>query len=197
MSIPNISRTDSQPYDSTSPVVVVVGLGEVGRPLFNLLSTAYDCVGVDLAPVHIDRPCSVLHLCIPYQIRDFIGVCADYVAKYQPQLTVLHSTIAPGTTRALQEATASDRVVFSPVRGKHARMESDMLRYKKFVAASTPEIAAEAAAFLQPNGRLVLELEEDAAASASQILLDSHWDIESLQSDYNEKPRILIARPAL
>jgi UDP-N-acetyl-D-mannosaminuronate dehydrogenase len=152
LSIPNISRTDSQPYDSTSPVVVVVGLGEVGRPLFNLLSTAYDCVGVDLAPVHIDRPCSVLHLCIPYQIRDFIGVCADYVAKYQPQLTVLHSTIAPGTTRALQEATASDRVVFSPVRGKHARMESDMLRYKKFVAASTPEIAAEAAAHFENAG---------------------------------------------
>jgi release factor glutamine methyltransferase len=58
-------------------------------------------------------------------------------------------------------------------------------------------IAAEAAAFLEPNGRLMLELEEDAAASAAQVFVDSDWAIENLESDYNAKPRILIARPAV
>lgn len=138
--------------DTAQDVVVVVGLGEVGRPLLNILSKTYDCVGVDVAPVNIHGSCSVLHLCYPFQINDFIGVSADYVAKYQPQLTIIHSTVAPGTTTQLQQAVASDRVVFSPVRGKHARMEADMMRYKKFVAASAPEIAQEAASHFAQAG---------------------------------------------
>jgi UDP-N-acetyl-D-mannosaminuronate dehydrogenase len=137
--------------DATQGRVVIVGLGEVGLPLLNILSKTYDCVGVDMT-VEIDSPCSVLHLCYPFQIRDFIGVSADYIAKYHPQLTMIHSTVAPGTTRELQRATATDRIVFSPVRGKHARMESDMLHYKKFVAASSSEIAQEAALHLAKAG---------------------------------------------
>jgi hypothetical protein len=137
---------------ATQNLVVIVGLGEVGRSLLNILSKTNECVGVDVAPIDIDRPCSVLHLCYPFQIRDFIGISADYVAKYQPQLTMIHSTVSPGTTRELQQATATDRIVFSPVRGKHMRMESDLLRYKKFVAASSLEIAQEAASHFAQAG---------------------------------------------
>jgi UDP-N-acetyl-D-mannosaminuronate dehydrogenase len=131
---------------------VVVGLGEVGRPLLNILSRTFKCAGVDVSPVEIDRPCSVLHICYPFQIQDFVGVTASYVAKYRPQLTLLHNTVAPGTTREVQRAAGSERIAYSPVRGKHVRMEADMMRYKKFVAASSPEIAQEAAAHLGQAG---------------------------------------------
>lgn len=137
---------------SSQSIVVVVGLGEVGRPLFNILRRAFDCEGVDVSPVEINRPCSVLHICYPYQIPNFIGVSADYIAKYRPQLTFIHSTVALGTTRAVQEAACTDRIVYSPVRGKHARMESDMMRYKKFVAASSLQIACEAESHLAQAG---------------------------------------------
>jgi UDP-N-acetyl-D-mannosaminuronate dehydrogenase len=136
----------------TQNLIVIVGLGEVGRSLLNILSKTNECVGVDVAPIDIDRPCSVLHLCYPFQIRDFIGVSANYIAKYQPQITMIHSTVAPGTTRELQQATATDRIVFSPVRGKRGRMELDMLRYKKFVAASSSEIAQDAASHFAQAG---------------------------------------------
>jgi UDP-N-acetyl-D-mannosaminuronate dehydrogenase len=137
---------------STREIVVVVGLGEVGRPLLNILSRAFECIGVDVSPVDIDRPCSLLHICYPFQIRDFVTVTANYVAKYRPQLTLVHSTVAPGTTRELQKAGGTDRIVYSPVRGKHVRMETDMLRYMKFVAASSPQIAREAASHLTQAG---------------------------------------------
>lgn len=130
---------------SKQEIVVVVGLGEVGRPLLNILSKAYECAGVDVAPVTIDRPCSVLHICYPFQIDNFVGTTADYVAKYSPRLTMVHSTIAPGTMRELHQAIGGEPVAYSPVRGKHARMEADMMRYKKFVAAFSLETAKEAA----------------------------------------------------
>lgn len=137
---------------STKELVVVVGLGEVGRPLFNILSKAFECAAVDVSPVDIDRPCSVLHICYPYQIRDYLGVTANYVAKYKPQLTLVHGTVAPGTTRQLQQAAGTERIAYSPVRGKHARMEADMMRYRKFVAASSSQIAQDASSHLAQAG---------------------------------------------
>jgi UDP-N-acetyl-D-mannosaminuronate dehydrogenase len=129
---------------STPEVVLVVGLGEVGRPLLNILSRTFECLGVDISPIAAERPCSVLHICYPFHIRDFVGATANYIIKYAPRLTIIHSTVAPGTTRSIQKAAGTDRVVYSPVRGKHARMEADMMRYKKFVAASSLHIAREA-----------------------------------------------------
>jgi len=131
---------------------VVVGLGEVGRPLLNILSKTFECVGVDVSPVDIEQPCSVLHVCYPYQIPGFVAATANYMDKYRPQLTLVHSTVAPGTSRELQQAASSERIAYSPVRGKHARMEGDMLRYTKFVAASSPTIAQAAASHLSHAG---------------------------------------------
>lgn len=121
-------------------VVVVVGLGEVGRPLFNILSRSYECIGVDIQPVEVTKPCSVLHICIPFQLGDFVGTSCEYIAKYEPRHAVVNSTVAPGTTRAIAERSGAS-VAYSPVRGKHAKMEADMLRYRKFVGADDPKVA--------------------------------------------------------
>jgi len=42
--------------------VVVVGQGEIGRPLLEILSRSYECIGVDIEPVDAGSPCSVLHI---------------------------------------------------------------------------------------------------------------------------------------
>jgi UDP-N-acetyl-D-mannosaminuronate dehydrogenase len=121
-------------------VVVVIGLGEVGKPLFNILRRSYECVGVDIQPVELMKPCSVLHICIPFQIKDFVGTVCKYIAKYSPRYAVINSTVAPGTTRSIAERCGVP-VAYSPVRGKHAKMEADMLLYRKFVAADDPKVA--------------------------------------------------------
>jgi len=50
---------------STDAAVLVVGLGEIGGPLLNILRTAHHAAGRDIE----DRPfdgVQVLHLCFPY-----------------------------------------------------------------------------------------------------------------------------------
>lgn len=54
-------------------------------------------------------------------------------------------------------------------------------------------ISAEALNFLQPGGRLMLELDEDGAEATRDILLKDGWTIDALDLDYNRQPRILIA----
>lgn len=116
-------------------LVFVAGLGEVGRPLLHILAGKYDCAGIDIEPVEFDAPCSVLHICYPFQIGNFIAVTVDYIRKLRPDLTILHSSVPPGTTREIQSLVPNCFVAYSPVRGKHPRMEADLMQYRKFVAA--------------------------------------------------------------
>src|SRR5579863_10491338 len=150
-----------------------MGLGEVGRPLLTILERSYKCQGIDVAPVVVDPPCSVLHICYPFEIRDFIGTTAGYIAKYRPRLTMIHSTVTVGTTRQVQERVATP-VVFSPVRGKHARMEQEMLHYQKFVAGLDPQSTQQAGQHLAAAGFKVATFPSPEAGELSK-LLETTW----------------------
>lgn len=116
--------------------VVVVGLGEVGRPLFELLSRHYRVVGVDITPP--SEPVGavdVLHVCYPFEIKDFIGETRRYIELFRPKLTIINSTVAVGTTRAVANLTGT-ALAHSPVRGKHVRMLEEMQKYTKFVGGT-------------------------------------------------------------
>jgi UDP-N-acetyl-D-mannosaminuronate dehydrogenase len=115
--------------------VLVVGLGEIGRPLLEILRGAHDAAGRDLE----DRPfdgVQVLHLCFPYS-TDFVAAAARYVSLYEPEVVVVNSTVIPGTTMEIQEKTGVP-AVYSPVRGKHVRMTDELRGYRKFVAGASP-----------------------------------------------------------
>src|SRR5437016_2194303 len=116
------------------PTVVIVGLGEVGKPLLEILKSRYQTFGVDInQPASISQ-CDVIHVCFPLQSGASVRQVVEYIEQYRPALTVINSTVAPGTTRniAVKSGTA---VVHSPVRGKHVRMQEEMLHYTKFVGA--------------------------------------------------------------
>ena len=116
------------------PTVVIVGLGEVGKPLLEIMKGKYQTFGVDIDQPASVSQCDVMHICFPFQSDKFVRQVVEYIHQYRPALTVINSTVAPGTTRsiAVESGTA---VVNSPVRGKHARMQEELLHYAKFVGA--------------------------------------------------------------
>ncbi len=87
--------------------VVVVGLGEVGKPLLELVSRHHDAIGVDISPVERIEQVDILHVCYPFQIRDFVGETVRYIEHFRPTLTIVNSTVAIGTTRAIAERTGA------------------------------------------------------------------------------------------
>jgi len=114
--------------------VLIIGLGEVGKPLLEIMKSRYQTFGVDINQLASVSQCDVMHICFPFKNDKFVGQVIEYIDQYQPALTVINSTVAPGTTRriAVESGTA---VVNSPVRGKHARMQEELLHYTKFVGA--------------------------------------------------------------
>lgn len=122
---------------------VIVGLGEVGKPLRTILAKKDPgVIGVDIEPVAVDQPIGILHICFPFKASaQFEEAVAHYARKYSPEVIVINSTVVPGTTRAV-EARCGVRCVYSPVRGKHTKMVDDLYLYVKFVAG-TDAAAAE------------------------------------------------------
>jgi len=114
--------------------VVIVGLGEVGKPLLEIMKSQYQVFGVDINQPASVSQCDVMHVCFPFQSEKFCRQVVEYIGQYRPALTVINSTVAPGTTRSIAVESGS-AVVHSPVRGKHARMQQEMLHYVKFVGA--------------------------------------------------------------
>ena len=115
---------------------LVVGLGEIGNPILSILSNKYLTVGRDIEAVDMNGVIDVLHICYPFEIDDFVGTTVSYIQEYDPQLTIIHSTVAPGTTMRVFDRIGG-LVSYSPVRGKHAKMRQELLGYTKFVAGTT------------------------------------------------------------
>jgi release factor glutamine methyltransferase len=55
-------------------------------------------------------------------------------------------------------------------------------------------IAAEAGAFLEADGRLMVELDDEGAEATAEIFRKQNWVVEGIEPDYNQRPRILTAR---
>jgi UDP-N-acetyl-D-mannosaminuronate dehydrogenase len=137
-----------------STSVAVIGLGEVGRPLLELIGQTHsNVIGIDVAPRELPAPRSidVMHICFPFEIEDFVGEATRYVELLDPALTIVNSTVAVGTTRAIHVRTGA-RVAYSPVRGKHARMLEELRTYAKFVGGTDGSAARDAAAHFEAMG---------------------------------------------
>ena len=158
-------------------VVVVAGLGEVGKPLLSILQRTYECVGVDVTPVDLERSCSVLHICYPFQLKDFIATTVNYVLKYDPRLVIINSTVAPNTTRIIQSHLPHHHVIYSPIRGKHARMESDLLHYTKFVAGFHQEALESALRHLATAGFTTDTFQTPEIAELSKLLETTYFGV--------------------
>ena len=156
--------------------VVVAGLGEVGKPLYDLASKHYDVIGVDIAPAERIEKADILHVCYPFQIKDFIEETARYIALFRPALTIINSTVAVGTTRAVAERTGAV-VVNSPIRGKHARMLEDLQKYAKFVGGIDAAAAEQAAAHFESIGLKTKILSSPEATELAKLTETTYFGV--------------------
>jgi UDP-N-acetyl-D-mannosaminuronate dehydrogenase len=158
------------------PAVVIVGLGEVGKPLLDIMKTRYQTFGVDInQPASISQ-CDVMHICFPYQSKEFVGQVLEYIDQYRPFLTVINSTVAPGTTRSIAVESRAP-VVHSPVRGKHNRMREEMLHYIKFVGAIDPPTGEHAIEHFEAVGMKTKLLSSPEASEIAKLTETTYFGL--------------------
>lgn len=120
---------------------IVAGLGEIGLPILKLISKNNVAIGYDINSDLMNKKkfkkyqsyqTEVLHVCIPFN-KKFTPSVISLFKKFNPELIIIHSTIAPLTTEKLQKKISSP-IIYSATRGIHRRMLSDLKKYTKFFA---------------------------------------------------------------
>jgi UDP-N-acetyl-D-mannosaminuronate dehydrogenase len=156
--------------------ILVIGLGEVGRPLFEVISDHMEAVGIDIQPVEFHDECEVMHICFPFQVPNFVDQCVDYINKYGPKLTVINSTVSPGTTRKVFQK-AGTAIAYSPVRGKHIKMKQEMLHYDKFIGGIDPESSQKTADHFQAVGMKTRILSSPETAELAKLTETTYFGV--------------------
>ena len=122
--------------------ILIIGLGEVGRPLYEILSEKFtDVYGYDSdrsKTIHelkaIPKPIEIMHIAYPYTGGEFIDSTINYIRSFNPRLVIIHSSIPPRTTRLIQSKTNSI-IAYSPVRGKHPNLKEHLRFWTKWISA--------------------------------------------------------------
>lgn len=105
---------------------LIIGKGQIGTALYEIFAPFHEIFIRDVDDVdHFGI--EVLHICFPDSV-EFVKFTKEYIEKYQPDLTVIHSSVGVGKTEE-----CGDHVVYSPVRGRHPKLVSDLKIYEKFV----------------------------------------------------------------
>ena len=132
--------------------VLVVGLGDVGRPLLELLkeSEHFAVYGFDIneekmrevGQTTVPSKVDVMHVCIPCVSRgEFVNAVAGYVKRFKPRLVIVNSTVPAGTTMEVHKRCGC-LVAHSPVRGVHESLEHmkwELKRWTRYVGGADAE----------------------------------------------------------
>ena len=163
---------------------IILGMGEVGETLFDLLvDRKFDCIGIDLEDSKcknytenkiIENP-QYLHVCLPGELEKFTDIVIEWINKIKNiQVVVIHSTVKPGTTKSIQERS-SIPILFSPVRGVHRRFLDDIKKYTKFISFDNKEINSEIKKDLENRFEKVEWMSTTKTAELAKILVDTTY----------------------
>lgn len=114
---------------------LVIGGGEVGTALFNVLKTRHR-VSLRDQESDIEGQFDVLHICYP-PIRNFVSVTKGYIREYRPKLVIVHGTVPVGTT-----SKVAAFAVHSPIRGVHPHLEKGIRTFVKYFGGARAKEAA-------------------------------------------------------
>jgi len=129
--------------------VLVLGLGEVGGSLYEILveSGKFSVFALDsninkMREFGANMPkgkVDVMHVCIPcYDREEFVKSVLEYINKFDPEIIVINSTVPPGTTEELNKKSGRP-VAHSPIRGVHKdrdHMKWEIRRWTKYVGGT-------------------------------------------------------------
>lgn len=154
--------------------VGIVGFGEIGRTIGRICEEA----GFAVLVREIDydqlqgKKIDVLHICVPEKgNKEFVEMVSEAIEELKPKLTIVNSSITPGTTDSIYRKTKAV-MVHSPVIGIHPNLyESVRFVFPKIIGPTTPESLTAAKKHLKALG-LKIEIYDSATDTEAAKLLD-------------------------
>lgn len=117
---------------------LIIGNGQVGKALFEVLSPYYGVTIADKHETALTEGVEIIHVCFNYD-ENFVNEVLRYQGMYNPKYTVIHSTVPVGTCKKLW-------AIHSPIIGIHPFLAESI---KTFVKMLGGEKAGEVADYFR------------------------------------------------
>ena len=136
----------------------------------------------DKVPAKVDT----LQVCLPCGSQEkFADIIKGYVEQYKPKLTIINSTVPPGTTLKVA-AVCKCLVAHSPARGVHISAEHmiwEMKRWTKYVGGANAAAAKAAKAHFEKLGLKVKVLKSCRETELAKLFETTYraWMIACFQ----------------
>lgn len=150
---------------------LVIGAGQVGSGLYEIINKHHESYIRDLEPLKCEGV-EVLHICYP-EHDGFEETTLKYIEEYKPLLTIINSSIPVGTTRK-----CGPNVVYSPVRGRHPNLATEMLKFPKFVSGTHLPNMILAANYFESCGWKVHASNSPETLELLKLLSNIHMGLE-------------------
>ncbi len=177
--------------------VLIVGLGEVGHALFKLFreSGKFDVYGFDVdkekmrkivGKMEHPENFDVMHVCYPCtEQEEFVKTTLDHIRRFKPKLTIIESTVPPGTTQKISELSKLP-IAHSPIRGMHKgpnTMKQYVKLLTKYIGGTTGESAQLAREHFEKLGLKVSVLKSSMETELAKLFETTYraWMIVCFQ----------------
>jgi len=131
----------------------ILGYGEVGRAIAKFYKTPRlrKRFGGQAKIKDLNRDdglegVEILNICIPWSDK-FVEIVKKEIRRIKPKLTIIHSTVAPGTTKKIK-----GMIVHSPIRGIHPELYQAIKTFVKYVGVDNKKAGQLAKKHLESLG---------------------------------------------
>ena len=146
----------------------ILGYGEVGQaiakfydnPRIKDLKRKDDLTGVE-----------ILNICIPWS-DNFVKIVKEEIKRIKPKLTIIHSTVPPGTTKKI-----GGMVAHSPIRGVHPNLYKGIKTFIKYIGADNKRAGETAKKHLSRLGIKVKLFYPSVATELGKILDTTYYGL--------------------
>lgn len=152
----------------------ILGFGEVGQAI----SKFYKNPKIkDLDRDDGLEGSEILNICIPWS-KNFIKIVTKEINKVKPELVIIHSTVAPGTTRKVAKAISKEvKIAHSPVRGMHPDLYPGIKTFVKFVGADDEAAGKMAESHLEGLGIKVVLFPSSVTTELGKLLDTTYYGL--------------------
>jgi len=144
-------------YNGLVESIGILGYGEVGRAIIKFYRNPrlHKCFDKQVRIKDFKKDdglkgVDILNICIPWD-NNFIKIVTKEIKEIKPKLTIIHSTIAPGTTKRIGDSTKV-LVVHSPIRGIHPNLYSGIKTFVKYIGTDSKKAGELAKEHLESLG---------------------------------------------
>lgn len=158
---------------------LIVGGGEIGSSLAECLKGTYEVSIADTDLTKDTKPegkYDIMHICFPPSDSFDSFVIYNHM-KFEPKYTVIHSTVAPGTTARLNQQIGN--VVHSPVEGRHPNLTKSIQTFGKFIGAEDMAVGIAVAQYFEKAGLKPVVVEGSVNTELGKIMSTTRlgWDV--------------------